>query len=572
MPNRPLGGRLTDRDGKPVAGVRLEVVRLGSALREVIQIPDEGGKAKAAAKARLAADAPFDLWPTAATTNDAGEFEFPGLGTVRNVWLQIQDDRFAVETFPAEFSDGRPIDGQPYGIMVIPGQVLQGTVTAADTGKPIPHARLTAVSPNEWTAAPRHALHTLPHGARGMPTSLYWTPWLHTVAPEGAPRSPCSEFDARADADGRFRLRVPSGRFFRLEAHAPPGSPYLALSRVIDRKDNKARQQLNFALPRGVLLTGRVHDVEGRPVADAVAYYVPDRDNARAGGEVLHGCDTHAIAGSDGRLRLALPAGRGRLCVHAPDGDFLVLPYRIQGEADSRVSYAHAIRDLDLSADCGAVDVDVPLRKGVSVTGKVVGPDGRPIAAGIVISARHVHPLSPNTARPLPISGGTFVLPGCEPGRTYSVLLLDAERRLGAVVDLTAGSQGRPPLVRLQPCGQATLRFVDADGRPLANQLLTPFVLLEPDIKAGDKAASDRRTDQAVPHEMAWADPLAYSHCLGPHTEADGCITLTGLVPGVRYGLTQWDGVQHRHVLDSFTIRPGETLRLPDAVAPPRVE
>ena len=316
-PNRPLRGRLVDRDGNPAAGVRLEVVRLGSTLREVIQTADEERNE----------DVPSDLWPQATTTNAAGEFELPGLGMVRNVWLQIHDDRFALDTFPAEFSGGQPIDGQPYSIAVMPGEVLQGTVTAADTGKPIPYARLTAVSPNEWTAAPRHALHTVartvPRAARGMPTSLYWTPWLHTVAQDAAPRAPCSEFDARADAAGRFRLRLPNGRFFRLEAHAPSPSPYLALSRVIDRKDKGDRQRLNFALPRGVLLTGRVHDAAtGQPVAGAVAYYVPDRDNQRAGGDVLHGCDAPrslrrrrpATAGAAARPRPALrPCSRRRL-------------------------------------------------------------------------------------------------------------------------------------------------------------------------------------------------------------------------------------------------------------------
>jgi protocatechuate 3,4-dioxygenase beta subunit len=558
--DRPLRGRVTDVDGRPVGGVRLGVVRMGSALRETVQAGDEGRDRA-------------DFWPAQATTNADGEFEFPGVGTARNVWLQVQDDRFAVETFPAEYSDGRPIDGGPYGITVVPGQVLEGTVTATDTGRPIPHARLTAVSPNEWTEAPRYQLHTVarevPRAARGLPTSLYWTPWLHTVAQEAAPRAPCCEFDARADADGHFRLRLPSGRFFRLEAHAPSGSPYLALSRVIDRRDANDRRRLDFALPRGVLLTARVHEAAGgRPVAGAVAYYVPDTDNPRAGGEVLHDCDAYTVSGPDGRLRLAVPPGRGQVCVHARDGNFLSLPYRPRGNASERVSYAHGLVDLDLPADAATAEADVPLREGVSITGKVVGPDGRPVAGAVLVSARHVHPLNPATARSVAAVGGGFVLPGCEAGRTYRVLFLDAERRLGAVADLTAGSRDGPVVVRLQPCGQATVRFVDPDGRPLPNRTVTPFVLLEPDVAADDDAARARRATEAVPHEMAWADPLAYRHCLGPHTEADGRITLTGLVPGVRYGLREWDGVRSRCVAGPFTTRPGETLRLPNVTAP----
>jgi hypothetical protein len=397
---------------------------------------------------------------------------------------------------------------------------------------------------------------------------MYWTPWLHTVAQEAVPRAPCYSFDARADAAGRFRLRVPSGHFFRLEAHAPPGSPYLALSRVIDRRDTNDRR-LHFALPRGVLLTARVHEAAGgRPVAGAVAYFVPDTHNPRAG-EVLHGCDAHAVSGSDGSLRLAVPPGRGRLCVHAPEGNFLARAYRLGGETDERISYAHGIVDLDLPADGSAAEVAVRLQEGVSITGKLVGPDGRPVPAAVLVSSRHVHPLNPATARPLPSVGGDFILPGCEAGRTYRVLFLDAERRMGAVADLTAGARDGPPVVRLQWCGQATVRFVDTHGRPLANRMVTPFVLLEQDVASGDDAARVQRAAEAVPHEMAWADPLVYRHCLGPHTEADGRITLLGLVPGARYGLTQWDGVRSRRVVGPFTIRPGETLRLPDVTALP---
>jgi RNA polymerase sigma factor (sigma-70 family) len=568
-PDRPLRGLISDKSGQPVAGVRVEVVRLGSALREIVQGSDEGQD-----RANVRPGGPANFWPSPTTTNAEGVFELPALGTVRNVWLQIQDDRFAVATFPAEYSDGRPINGGRFGVVVVPGQVLEGTVTAADTGKPIPYARLTAVSPNEWTDAPRYKLHTVaqevPRVARGLPTSLYWTPWLHTVAQEAAPRAPCWEFDGRADAEGRFRLRVPSGRFYRLEVHAPPGSPYLALSRVIDRYDANHRQQLNFALPRGVLLTARVYEAASkRPVAGAVAYYVPDADNSQLGREMLHGCDAHALSETDGNLRLAIPASRGQLCVHAPDGNFLAVPYQPRGAVGGHVSYAHGLVDLDLPAGASAAEADVSLREGVSITGKVVGPDGRPVTTALLVSARHVHPLNPSTARMVPAVGGEFVLPGCAAGRTYRVLFLDGERQLGAVADLTAGSQEGPVVVRLQPCGQATVCFVDPDGRPQANQTVTPFVLLEPDVAAGDNAALARRADEAVPHEMAWAEPLAYRHCLGPHTEGDGRITLTGLVPGVRYGLRQWDGVRSSCVAGPFTIRPGETLRLPDVTAPP---
>jgi hypothetical protein len=168
--------------------------------------------------------------------------------------------------------------------------------------------------------------------------------------------------------------------------------------------------------------------------------------------------------------------------------------------------------------------------------------------------------------RPIRVTGGDFVLPGCVAGRTYQVLFLDVGRRLGAITELTAGGD-EAPVVHLQTCGQASVRFVDMSGRPLANKILSPVVLLEPDWLAGGK-----RTARAVAYETAWADPLAYSHSLGPHTEADGRIMLTGLVPGARYSLTERDGAHNRRVAASMTVRTGEVLRLPDVVVPTPVQ
>jgi hypothetical protein len=53
---------------------------------------------------------------------------------------------------------------------------------------------------------------------------------------------------------------------------------------------------------------------------------------------------------------------------------------------------------------------------------------------------------------------GAFVVPGCEPGRVYPVVLFDSAGGLGAVAEVR---QGEKALVRLEKCGSIEVRVVD---------------------------------------------------------------------------------------------------------------
>jgi hypothetical protein len=360
-------------------------------------------------------------------------------------------------------------------------------------------------------------------------------------------------------------MRLPSGKFFYIEAHAPPGSPYLAAGRQIVRRANDARHRESFALRRGVLLTGSVRDsAGGGPVPGAVACYVPDPDNEAGRRGLRSDFDSPAVADNDGRLSLAVPPGRGRLIVHAPSGDYVPQPYPLRGPGKGGVSFADGVAELDLPPDRDTFRAEVTLKKGVAIKGKVVDPNGNPVASAVLLSARHVHPLTPDTARPLPVACGEFKLPGCEPCQSYPVLILDVARRMGTMTDLMVKPGSEPPLLSLQPCGQVTVRFVDGDGRPVANAIVTPSVFLDPGSGQG-RASEALRKAASHQHEAAWAEPLQYAHCLGPHTEADGQYTLAALVPGARYVLEYRSGGRIR-TTTPFSVRSGEALRLPDVV------
>src|SRR5207253_4873799 len=71
---------------------------------------------------------------------------------------------------------------------------------------------------------------------------------------------------------------------------------------------------------------------------------------------------------------------------------------------------------------------------------------------------------------------GSFTLTGCDPDKTYPVVFLDAKHQWGAVAAISGKrAEGKPPTVRLTPCGSAVIRLLDSQGRPVQNYRPNPF-------------------------------------------------------------------------------------------------
>ena len=90
----------------------------------------------------------------------------------------------------------------------------------------------------------------------------------------------------QADANGRFRLNpyadtpyksMTTGEtLFTVYASAPDGQPYLGVQKEITWKKGSVRQTVDFALPRGVLIRGKVTDAaSGKPVDGCQILYAP---------------------------------------------------------------------------------------------------------------------------------------------------------------------------------------------------------------------------------------------------------------------------------------------------------
>src|SRR5439155_26814341 len=79
--------------------------------------------------------------PEPVTTDAQGRFGLRGLDGTLSVTIELQDDRFARQELEIEPSDQD--DRAEITFALAPARVLEGTVIYADTGKPVPNARVS---------------------------------------------------------------------------------------------------------------------------------------------------------------------------------------------------------------------------------------------------------------------------------------------------------------------------------------------------------------------------------------------------------------------------------------------
>jgi RNA polymerase sigma factor (sigma-70 family) len=508
-----IRGRLEGDDGQPAAGVRVVVYQIGSVRLEPIQ-----GLADVAEQPAL--------WPAPVTTAPDGSFTIGGLNLKQGVRLRVCDERYALRKAvltPAQWS------GRVGTLRLAPARLLTGRVQAADTGRPLAGARLSILA---WDAAGQ---------ATGSP------------------------IDARADDAGSFHVRLLPGASYRVEAFAPDGTPYLAVHRLLRWPSSALRHELELSLPRGTLIRGTVTvSDKGEPVLGAHVQFRPEQGKATAvPAEILTGLNGLVASGADGVFRLVVPDVPGHLIVHEPSGDYVTeeVSLRRADGLPGRRLYANRVMPLEPSCGQAVREVDVVLRRGVSITGRVVGPDGAPVAEGAWLCRGRTCPQEPAEGQPQPFWDGRLTLRGCTPGRVYPVLFLDAKHRLGARADLRAEPDGKPAEVRLQPCGEAEVRFLDQRRRPVAGHQPFLYVMVPPD-GVGDEGEEDLEERPAEMHELDELDLLHYRD--GPRTDTDGRVLLPALIPGVRYRMNHYvdlDGGWRE-----FEAAAGQTLSLPDVI------
>lgn len=212
QPEQVIQGRLLDLQGRPAQGV---VVSVSSIRREVVL--DSGPQLEG----RVTADGPKywwarvndnPAWPKPAITDAGGRFTIHGLGRGFKTRLSIIDPRFPLEEIEVETDDSPGAKLLRRALQ--PAKIFTGRVTYADTGEPVPHARLEVLASAAGQGGNR-------------PT------YFHT------------------DADGRFRVNPSPGERFTIFALPPAGQLYIGVSKGVDWPKGAVEQSIDLALSRG---------------------------------------------------------------------------------------------------------------------------------------------------------------------------------------------------------------------------------------------------------------------------------------------------------------------------------
>jgi RNA polymerase sigma factor (sigma-70 family) len=529
-PEQVIRGRLFDIAGQPAQGVKVSVWSIRRPLHRVVLDPARERSDGPSYRWARANDMP--AWPKPATTDAEGRFTLHGVGRGLQVSLAVIDPRFAMQMI--DWNNDAGPGAMPLTMALQPARIINGRVSYADTGKPVHHALI-----------------------------IVWTP-------EGTAPHP---INLETDADGRFRVNPTPGDRLSIMAAPPDGQPYLSAYAPFSWSKGTVESSLKLALPRGVLIRGKVtQEGSGKPVAGATVMFV------RAGASLAsrsNGLSRPAETRPDGSFQLAVVPQPGHLAIQAPSDQYVLreMGYDLffQGRGGGPRLYSHAFIACDPKPASSGLEIGVALRPGVTLHGRVVGPDGQAVEDAWMISRCILKPGTVPWRRWRADEHGTardgrFELHGLDPDAEVLVYFLDPQRKLGTTARFAGQSVANGPVtVRLEPCVTAKARLVGADGKPLGD-FAQPWLIsmvVTPDAIA-DPIGRDERPLMGDVDFLTRLDTINYRG--NPAADAQGRIAFPALIPGATYRIVNRGprGARGPRVNKDFTVRPGETLDLGD--------
>jgi RNA polymerase sigma factor (sigma-70 family) len=537
---RPVRVHLLDLEGRPASRVRVRVAKLSKSRRPAsramgMAMHGMAMRSKSGATVFLtsAPDRPLPGWLGMMIADEQGRLTIPGLARDEQVILEVLDDRFAVQR--VRIGTGRGVANGPAEptFTLTPAHWLEGRVRLGESGPIATGATFLVIS------------HSKPE-----------------EDPQGI------RIRGQTDTEGRFRVNVPRCERHEVLVYPPGGSPF-AFRRVEVAATQGVSQPVEITLPRGVVVKGRVvESPSGRAVAGAILEYRPRRagnPNFQKGAVADRGgYEPTAVTGPDGSFRIGVLPGPGHLLVEAPESVYIAAETS-DGAIKTGVPGGPRLYPdglLAVDAPAGAeVEAAVTLRRGKSLRGRLIDPEGRPaVDAGVV---------ERGGLDSLPAGKGEFELAGLDPEKPVTVYFLDAENQLARIVTFSRPDFDRPVTVQLQRCGSARARFIDAQGQPFANARIEegprPSIHLE--MTFADRSPGNRDASPNLEIERTLVGNFDSKHYDPLVTDAQGWVTYPTLIPGATYRILA--GEASWVTKKQFIAEAGRTLELGEITVSP---
>jgi beta-lactamase regulating signal transducer with metallopeptidase domain/protocatechuate 3,4-dioxygenase beta subunit len=457
----PVEGRVLDSDGHPIAGATIRVVGIGISPPEGLNTLFTALKAKGIAFGQVWTGS-LPNQPAIMTTSRDGRFRLTGIGRDRLVQIYIEAPTIA-STFAMVMTrtgEGvKALNGQMtffpafFDFIGQPSRLITGTVRNKTTGKP-----MAGVSVNL--------------GGGG------------------------SLIKGLTDQNGHYELRgVHKGPTYRLVATPADG---LFFKRQVTLEDTPGLDSLtcDIELVSGLTVRGRVTEKDtGKPVMGAQVDYHPLGGNSYVN-KLLPGRwkpSSEATAGPDGSYMLTVMPGPGVIGVkgpklndHAPAvstvkerEQFFKTPVVVKTgfamnnhdnfltSMGGRGSYGgisvdsyNALVLIEPGAEERAIVRDVSLERPQELRGRVLGPDGQPLAGTTVYGLENQGVET--------LKGSEFTVRGVNPKGKRSLLFYHKDKQLGYYLKELDTASAEPLTVKLERCGSASGRIIDEDGQPVA--------------------------------------------------------------------------------------------------------
>lgn len=410
---------------------------------------------------------------------------------------------------------------------------LRGRAIASDTGRPLPRAqvRITSIGPTTPGQPPENRLATTDSNGR---------------------------YEFKGVRGGRYYLTVskPGGYMnvqYGQQRPQDPGKPLEVL-------DGQTIEKIDFSLPRGAVITGRIFDEAGEPVTDAQVAAL--RPQNIGGVRRLLPAGRTVTTNDIGEFRLfALPAGDYFISATLRNNDFGPV------ESDSRTGYAPtyypgtpdigSAQRLTVALGQTINDLSVPLSptRTARVTGVALDSLGQPMRGMVSVSARNdILAFSAGGAgqiRP----DGSFTINSLAPG-DYS-LQVQTQGAPGSQVELEYASAD----ITVSGADLAGVRLTAVKASTVAGRLV---------IGSGDPASLRTTTVRIGVQPMPNGGVIVFGPASPPVSVNDDWtfqakarpgqsrISTQGLTPPWRVKAVRYHGSD---VTDSgFEVRPGENI------------